>query len=64
VDTVPKKKFARSANVPVDSERPDAWQRFEQAVDQAVKHGPEHREPTQPPKRQRIGANKRRDKAT
>jgi hypothetical protein len=26
-----------------DDERPDAWQRFEKAVDAAVKHGPAHR---------------------
>jgi hypothetical protein len=33
-------------------QRPDAWQRFERAIDAAIKGGPKHR-PAKPPKAKR-----------
>jgi len=36
-----------------DSEHPDGWDRFERAVDAAIKSGPKHKPATKPKERER-----------
>lgn len=37
-------KPLKKADTPLSPEEPDAWERFESAVDKVMKGGPQHRE--------------------